>query len=187
MSNWELLYSLGDTPWEKGAPHPALLEWLGRNEIAGRTLAPGCGFGHDVRALAEAGAQVLGVDIAPSAIRRAMAFPPVGNERYQLGDIFDFGGTGEFDWVVEHTCFCAIPPERRPEYVQSVRKLLRPGGKLLGIFFLELGEDGPPFGSSIEELDALFSPVFDLIEEWTSVPTYPGREGLEIMRLMVRK
>ena len=34
---------------------------------------------------------------------------------------------GKFDAVVEHTCLCALNPVDRKAYVQSVRKLLKPG------------------------------------------------------------
>jgi methyl halide transferase len=65
---------------------------------------------------------------------------------------------------------------------------LKPKGHLLAIFFLnpDHDEEGPPYGCTIEELDALFSPHFRLIEEVASLPTYPGREGRETMRLLRR-
>ena len=71
--DWEQLYREGETPWEKGAAHPALIRWLNENPLSGRVLVPGCGFGYDVRALAATGAEVVGLDIAPSAITTARA------------------------------------------------------------------------------------------------------------------
>jgi SAM-dependent methyltransferase len=152
-------------------------------------MVPGCGLGHDARALAEAGAEVVGLDIAPFAITAARGFPLRGDISFVLGDLFHPDAVrGEFDWIFEHTCFCAIPPGRRGDYVRSVRALLKPGGHLLAIFFLnpDHDEDGPPYGCSVEELDALFSPYFRLVEESGNLPTYPGREGREIMRLLRR-
>ena len=53
--DWEERYESGDTPWEKGAPAPPLLEWLdSRGSIRGDVLVPGCGSGYDVRAIAAA-------------------------------------------------------------------------------------------------------------------------------------
>ena len=64
---------------------------------------------------------------------------------------------------------------------------LKPGGKLLAIFYLDPGNDspdeGPPFEVSIVELDRLFFPRFTLEREWLPEHTYPGREGREWMRL----
>ena len=48
---WDELYQAKETPWEKGAPAPPLLEWLRmRGPLEGEVLVPGCGHGHDVRA-----------------------------------------------------------------------------------------------------------------------------------------
>jgi methyl halide transferase len=187
--DWEERYRRGDTPWEKGAAHPALVARLRANPISGRVMVPCCGFGHDARVLADAGAQVIGLDIAPFAIAAAKGFPHHGEISFVLGDLFHPEALqGQFDWVFEQTCFSAISPGRRVDYVRRVSSLLKPGGHLLAIFFLnpDNDEEGPPYGCTIEELDALFSPHFRLIGEIGNLPTYPGREGREIMRLLRR-
>jgi len=187
---WETRYRQGDTPWDKGAPHPALLEYIARHPLAGRVLAVGCGYGYDARALAAARSQVTGIDIAPSAIRRAESFAKAGAEDYELADLFALPAhlKGRFDWVWEHTCFCAIEPSMRPAYVRGVLEALQPDGHLLAVFYLDPGgEDGPPFGVSVEELDGLFAEHFALLEEWAPAATYPGRENRERMRLMKRE
>src|SRR5438067_12460935 len=114
-TDWENRYRTGDMPWEKGAPHPALIAFLKSNPVRGRVLVPGCGTGHDVRALAATADEVVGLDLAPSGVRAAKAHPTVGGERYVLGDLFALPRKmqGAFDWVFEHTCFCAIDPVRR--------------------------------------------------------------------------
>lgn len=187
--DWEQLYREGETPWEKGAAHPALIQWLGENSLSGRMLVPGCGLGYDVRALAAIGAEVLGLDIAPFAIAAARAFPRRGHESYVLGDFFDPGAVrGKFNGIFEHTCFCAIRPDRRGEYASRVADLLEPGGRLLAIFFLnpDHDEEGPPYGCQLDELDSLFSPNFELVDERDGLSTFPGREGRELLRLLVR-
>ena len=196
--DWEQRYETGDTPWEKGAPAPPLLEWLkSGGAIRGDVLVPGCGSGNDVRAIAAAspGAKVIGLDIAPSALDRAQRFALAGNETYQLADLFDLPVelTGRFDWVFEHTCFCAIEPRRRLDYVRGVARALKPEGALLAIFFLNPwdpgempAEGGPPFGVTPEELDRLFGAHFELVEELKPRQAYPGREGREIIRVMRR-
>ena len=189
-TDWEQRYVEGNMPWEKGAAHPALIEFLKGTPIHGRVLVPGCGTGHDVRALAATADEVTGLDIAPSAIARAKAQPTVGGERYMRGDLFALPPSlrGAFDVVFEHTCFCAIPTERREDYVSAVAFALAPGGLLLAVFYLDPGldpgESGPPFGIVRSELDALFGPRFKLVREWPPPATYPGRESRETCRLL---
>ena len=191
-TDWEDHYRRGETPWEKGAPSPGLVDLLAAEPIRGRILVPGCGLGHDVRALASTADEVVGIDIAPSAVEAARKIPVVGSERYELQDLFHLPASwlGTFDGVWEHTCFCAIQPAQRPAYVESVAGALRPGGKLFAIFYLDPGNDspdeGPPFEVSVAELDRLFLPHFTLVREWLPKRTYPNREGREWMRVMTK-
>ena len=188
--DWEDRYRRGETRWEKGAPAPPLMEFLARARICGDVLVPGCGTGHDVRAIASQGASVLGIDIAASAVRMARENPPVADERYEVGDFLAPGAPfGRFDWLFEHTLFCAIDPERWADYAASAVASLKPGGMFLAIFYLdpanvEPGE--PPFPVSPDELDGLFGQEFDLLEDWTPRSAHPGREGRERVRLMRR-
>ena len=185
---WEERYQKGDTPWEKGHAAPPLTEFLARRRVTGRVLVPGCGTGHDVRALAKQGAGVVGLDFAPSAVRLASTQPSVAGETYVLGDLFSLpaGLRGGFDWVFEHTCLSAISPKWRGHYLRGVCEALKPEGRLLAIFFINPDHEGngPPFGISREELDALFGPFFALEEEWVPAASYPGREGRELMRML---
>jgi SAM-dependent methyltransferase len=187
-TDWEAHYTSGDLPWDKGAPSPALLEALERVMMRGRVLVPGCGLGHDVRALAAAGAEVVGLDISTSAVAAAERAPKVGSERYVCGDLFALPAefAGAFDWVWEHTCFCAIDPARRAEYVRACAQALRPGGDFLGVFYVDPGQalatEGPPFETRLADLDRLFEGRFELREEWCPRRAYPGREGREWVR-----
>ena len=195
MTDWEQHYQNGCTPWEKGEAAPGLVQYLHRSSLSGRILAPGCGTGHDVRAIASASpdAEVVGLDIAPSAIDSANAIPRTGNESFIEGDLFDLSAEliGSFDWIWEHTCFCAINPEMRDAYVEAVHGALKPGGQFLGVFYLDPYDDEhrrednrPPFGCTVEELESRFGPSFEIVESWLPNVAYPGREGLEWMMLM---
>jgi len=188
--DWNRRYVEGDTPWDKGSAHPAIEFAMRQNALTGRILVPGCGTGHDVRALASCGLEVTGLDLAPVALQTAQSLDPDRRARYVLGDLFDLPGElrGAFNGVFEHTCFCAIDPARRGEYVDAVASALELGGKLLAVFFLEPGNDGdgPPFGCMRSEVDRLFTGPFRSLREWEEIPTYPGREGRELLRLLER-
>jgi len=194
MTDWESRYQSHDTPWEKGAPSPGLVEYLEVNPpLDGKVLVPGCGWGHDVRTISNSTNEVIGLDIAPSAIKGSESFPKAGRESYRLEDLFNLpsGMRGAFDWVWEHTCFCAIDPSMRQAYAQAVAGALKPGGHLLAIFYLDPGNDdendGPPFGVTLKQLDAFFQESFQLVREWLPTRAYPGREGREWMRLLKKK
>ncbi len=184
--DWEARYRAGDTPWDEGTAAPALVDFLSRHPILGEALVPGSGAGHDVRALAAQGADVLGLDLSPTAIGLARSFPPAGSERYEQGDLFHLPPSwhGLFDWVVEHTCFCAIPPAHRADYVCAISLALKPGGHYLGIFYMNpSAPQGPPHGTTREEISSLFDPGLTLLEEWTPRENFEGREGRELCQL----
>jgi SAM-dependent methyltransferase len=156
-------------------------------------LVPGCGRGRDARALAtQPEATVVGLDLSPLAIVQAQkqATGTLGNLSFVTGDFFHLSAdlTGSFDWLVEHTCFCAIAPCRRGDYVLAAAHALRDGGRMFGIFYLNPNsETGPPFRVAREELSALFDPHFTLIEEWVPKNSFPGREQRELVRIMQKR
>jgi len=200
MTDWESQYSGDDTPWDKGAPAPPLLEWLDRNPgmISGRVLVPGCGLGHDVRALASLSIDIepVGVDLSKTAIDRAREIPSSGIESYLVADLFrlETAHRSAYDWAWEHTCFCAIEPSQRDKYVASIHTAIKPGGQLLGVFYLDPYDDdhlpgeGPPHGTSVRELETRFAEtgLFRVEESYIPEVSYPGREGLEQVMRMTR-
>jgi SAM-dependent methyltransferase len=182
-TDWEERYQTGDMPWEKGAPSPGIVDFLAANDIPrGTVLVPGCGTGHDVRTWAKAGFNVTGYDIAPSAIRLAKEWTQAAalSANFVLGDFLVDSPPHRFDWIFEHTLFCAIDPAQRNDYVSALHRWLVPGGNYLAVNYLIPDKDGPPFGTTRDELWQRFSSGFDLIKEW--VPrSYPNRTGLELM------
>lgn len=183
-TDWEAKYQAQDMPWEKGEPSPGLVDFLAsHSELKpGTVFVPGCGTGHDVRAWANAGFSVLGYDVAASAIRLAETKTREAKlaAAFRRGDFLADQPPERFDWVFEHTLFCAINPLRRDDYVRALLQWLKPDGDYLAVNYLIPDEDGPPFGTTRQELLDRFSPHFELLEEW--VPrSYPNRVGLELM------
>ncbi len=181
---WEGRYQSGDMPWEKGEPSPGLVDFLGSHPSLGKgtVCVPGCGTGHDARVWAAAGFETHGYDIAPSAIRLACEKTRAAglNATFTLADFLSSEPPARFDYLFEHTLFCAIQPVQRDEYCRALLRWLKPGGVYLAVNYLIPDEDGPPFGTTREELIGRFSPDFELIEDW--VPrSYPNRTGLERM------
>lgn len=182
--DWEQKYLAGDTHWEKGAPSPGLVDFLAAHPglPRGRVCIPGCGTGHDVRAWAAAGFEAWGFDFAPSAIRLSLEKTHGANlhAEFRQSDFLFAPPPVLFDWVFEHTFFCAIPPARRDDYVEAVRRWLKPDGQFLAVYYMIPDQDGPPFGTTREEILRRFGRYFTRLEDW--VPrSYPNRIGLEWM------
>src|SRR5437867_8219308 len=190
MTDWEARYRANDMPWEKGEASPGLVDFLAAHPNLKRATVcvPGCGTGHDVREWAKAGFDVVGYDIAPSAVRlaRERTSSAGPKARIELGDFLKDDPPCRFDWLFEHTLFCAIDPGEREDYVKAVLRWLEPDGTYLAVNYLIPDTDGPPFGTTRDELMERFSPHFDLLKEW--VPrSYPNRTGLELMLWWRRK
>ena len=181
--DWRERYQTGETPWEKGKPHPELpfllSEHRGLVVEAENILVPGWGFGHDANVISSiAKGQVFGSDVADEAIGQAKERYSGEQRSWVVGDLFE--SEGNYDLVFEHTFFCAIPVERRSDYVATMARLIPQGGHLLALFFLNpdhKGEEGPPFGVTVDELKGFFEGAFEMI--WSQPPskTFEAREG----------
>jgi cyclopropane fatty-acyl-phospholipid synthase-like methyltransferase len=187
---WESRYQSGDMPWEKGAPSPGLVDFLAAHPDLPRGIVcvPGCGTGHDVREFARAGFDTSGFDIAPSAIQLADEKTKSSGlkAKFQLADFLHDEPPKKFDWLFEHTLFCAIKPQERDDYVRATLRWLKPDGQYLAVNYLIPDKDGPPFGTTRDELWRRFSPHFELVEE--IVPrSYANRTGLELLLWWRRK
>ena len=183
-TDWEARYQTGDMPWEKGEASPGLVDFITAHpELKRGTVAvPGCGTGHDARVWARAGFAVTGFDLAPSAVQLSRERTAAAGLKadFVQGNFLRDQPPKPFDWVFEHTLFCAIEPADRENYVGAVCRWLKPGGDYLAVNYMIPDTDGPPFGTTRDELVKRFSPRFELLQEW--VPrSYPNRTGLELM------
>lgn len=183
-TDWESRYQTGDMPWEKGEPSPGLVDFLAEqgSRPGEAVLVPGCGTGHDVRAWAKAGYKPTGLDLAPSAVKlaRERTLAAGLQAEFHERDFLASDPAQPYDWVFEHTLFCAINPDRREDYVRAVLRWLKPGGHFLAVHYIIPDTEGPPFGTTEAEILERFGPHFELIKSW--VPrSYPNRTGLEWM------
>ena len=140
-------------------------------------------------ALARRGYRVCGFDFAPGAIRaaRELAARDGVAVTFEERDVFRLAEAypGFFDGVWEYTCFCAIDPARRAEYVDVLTAILRPGGWLLACFF-PMGSASehparPPFPVTETEVRGLLAGRFDLVEAYVPFASAEGRQGREWM------
>lgn len=192
---WEGRYQDNLTSWDIGEPAPPLVDFLASPQAptSGKVFVPGCGRGHEALYLAGHGFKVLGLDFAPSAVEycRRQAHERGLDEcaNFEQHDLFQLPPSfnSVFDFAVEHTCFCAIDPSLRPNYVQVIHDILKPGGKLWAIFWAHNRQGGPPYGTSAAEIRRLFSPLFDIEQLDRAKRWYPSRKGEELWGVLSRK
>ena len=122
------------------------------------------------------------MDIAPSAVRHASerAVATGLPARFLQADFLRDPLPAVFDWLFEHTLFCAIHPTERELYVQAAARAVRPGGHFVAIHYMIRSQEGPPYGVQQEDLFEWFSPWFELQAGWVP-PSYPNRTGLELL------
>eukprot|EP00173_Palmaria_palmata_P003073 Plantae.Rhodophyta-Palmaria_palmata.ctg3199.p1 GENE.Plantae.Rhodophyta-Palmaria_palmata.ctg3199~~Plantae.Rhodophyta-Palmaria_palmata.ctg3199.p1 ORF type:complete len:215 (+),score=21.83 Plantae.Rhodophyta-Palmaria_palmata.ctg3199:128-772(+) len=179
---WEEMWSEGLNPgdaFDASACHPALLQLISSktllpNPSSGRqcALVPGCGRGYEVCALAESGMfdEVIGLDLAPTGVAAAKKHAAdvdgatAEKSTFVVGDFFDFQAPAGADigLIVDHTFLCALPPDMREKWAQTMAKLLPRGGLLVTLIYplLKLPEEGgPPYGVSFELFETLLCPV----------------------------
>ncbi len=155
-SYWSEIYRTEEPGWELNCPSPILVDMLPRLKLPkSRILVLGCGSGNDAAFFAEQGHVVTGLDFSPEALRLAREkYGHLSNLKFIEKDVFalDASWNQQFDIVFEHTCYCAIPPERRNELVGIWKRVLVHGGQLFGVFFAMEKRSGPPFGGTEWEL-----------------------------------
>lgn len=183
---WDERYRAGHTPWDFGGVPANLRGYLAERKPFGRVLVPGCGSGYDVQALAEAGNEVVGIDLSETAVQRANQTATHSRATIARGDVFTHPfPENAFDAIYERTFLCALPPEDRERYRDRVRFLLKPGGLLFGYFLYGEESDPPPYPMAAGEEIALLGPWFDRLESYFSqdpLPVFAGMERWEIWR-----
>jgi copper chaperone CopZ len=125
-------------------------------------LIPGGGNSYEAEYLLQQGfTNITVIDIAPTLVevlqQKFVNHPAV---KIILGDFFEH--QGQYDWIIEQTFFCALPPTMRPKYVWKMHQLLAPKGKIVGLLFNREFEEGPPFGGNKVEYINLFSGAFTI-------------------------
>ncbi len=170
----------GDIPWNLPSPPEALVALVESGQVQPcKTIDLGCGAGNYAIYLASVGFDVTGADISPSAIALAEAKAKKNGVTCRFVAADTLGGLPEitesfafaYDWSLLHHVF----PEDRKRYVETVHRLLTPGGKYLSVCFSEkdagFGGTGQfrttsistmLYFSSEDELRDLFNPYFEV-------------------------
>lgn len=188
--DWDAAYRDADTPWDLGAPTPALRQIMdeGRLQAGARILVPGCGRGYDALLLAERGYAVTAVDLAEGALTALRQDLAAGELHMEVvaGDFFSVSLGTAFDAVWDYTFCCALPPARRPQWAKRMAQLLRPDGTLWHLVFPLSNADPnarthPPYPLSRDTMKRLLGGHFTLEGDVAPAHSATGREGKETL------
>lgn len=189
---WDERFENKVTPWDKGGAPLALQEFVANAERPLTTLIPGCGLGHEVRLLVQAGWDVTAIDFSAAAVASARAVLGAAAHHVQQADFFEYQPQQRLDLIYERAFLCALPPAMRASIVKRWAALLPPGALLAGFFYIDDSEQrspkGPPFSITSEALHALMAPHFELLEECAvsdSLPVFGNNERWQVWRRLV--
>ena len=162
---WDTQYKAQATGWDLGTVSPPIQELIDTIEDKNSAiLIPGGGNSYEAEYLLQQGfTNITVIDIAPTLIEALQQkFVNQPHVKIILGDFFEH--QGQYDWIIEQTFFCALPPTMRPKYVWKMHQLLAPKGKIAGLLFNREFEEGPPFGGNKVEYINLFSGAFTILK-----------------------
>jgi thiopurine S-methyltransferase len=156
--------------------NPLLIEHWHRTEPKreDKIFVPLCGKSEDLVWLATKHDQVHGVELSSIAVRSFFAehfYTPLviqlnaHHELYQFDELSIYTGdyftapVETYDIVYDRAALVALPEEMRKEYVERLKSLLNPGGRIL-LVTLDYEQHelaGPPFSVPQEEIEQLFA------------------------------
>lgn len=205
---WHRRWREGRIAFHQPRANPHLVEhWpLIGAEPDSAVLVPLAGKSLDLLWLAEAGHEVIGVELSPIAVRDFFSENDLEPQPADCGPLSGWRAgpvhllEGDFHHVererlpaitavYDRAALVALPPEMRPAYVEKLAGLLEANGEVL-LISLEFppGErEGPPFPIGPDEIHDLFDPLF-VVEQLASTPAAgPSDQTREVVYRMRRR
>ncbi|WP_373894627.1 class I SAM-dependent methyltransferase [Virgibacillus natechei] len=145
---WDNFYSDRDkgVPFFVDSPDENLVSYLDNHQFSpGNVLELGCGPGRNAIYLAEKGCSVDAVDLSQESLNWAeeRASEKNVNVNFINENIFELDiEEGAYDVVYDSGCFHHIAPHRRMNYIDLIRKALKPNGFFAITCFLQGGDLG---------------------------------------------
>lgn len=173
---FDTAYETHTAPWVIGEPQPTVVALERPGLLRSPVLDIGCGLGEHTILLTRLGYDVVGIDFAPHAIEQARANATARgvDARFEVGDAFDLDPATPYETVLDSALFHIFDDADRARYVESLRRVCRPGGYL---HLLALSDAGRGFGPQVSEqvIRSAFAEGWDL--EALETTTYRGVVG----------
>jgi ubiquinone/menaquinone biosynthesis C-methylase UbiE len=158
IKDWDLVYRQEQPPiWNIAAVQPALAAVIDQaGAVRGDVLDAGCGYAELSLELAARGHTVVGVDVAPTALKVAMAAADqrgLSNATFIQDDVTSLTGyDAQFSTIFDCGTLHSLPPNQREPYLRSMHRAAAPGAS-----FYILAFDVGAFPASEELLPATFT------------------------------
>lgn len=178
---WDAQYIAKTTGWDLGEVSPPIKSYFENvGNKSASILIPGCGNTYEAEFLLQQGfTNITVIDIAPSLVKKLQQkFAFNENIKIVLGNFFEHNG--QYDYIIEQTFFCALPPRIRQQYVYKMHQLLKADGLLIGLLFNRQFEIGPPFGGTKTEYELLFKNAFHFLQNEIALNSITPRAGTEL-------
>jgi SAM-dependent methyltransferase len=178
---WDNQYQANIIGWDLGQVSPPIKTYIDTIENKdAQILIPGCGNTYEAEYLIQQGfTNITVIDIAPTLVENLKKkFAKNNNITVVLGDFFEH--QGNYDFIIEQTFFCALPPTMRQKYVWKMHQLLKDNGKLIGLLFNREFEVSPPFGGNLNEYEQLFQKAFEFNSISLAGNSIPSRANTEL-------
>jgi SAM-dependent methyltransferase len=148
FGSWDNSYDDGLAPWDLGRPQPAVIRLADEGVFSGTVLDAGCGTGEHALLLAARGCEVVGVDVAPTAIEQASekATDRGIAASFRVADALQLERLGRtFDRVLDMGLFHTFDDDERRGYVESLGRATQTGAVLYLLCFSDRapGDWGP--------------------------------------------
>lgn len=134
---WDSAYKEGTfTLWEAETASPELVSYVATQGSTNNKTALdiGCGAGREAILLAEAGYNVIGVDLSEEAIHIAKERSATQglNISWRIGNALDLPvESNSVDFINDRGCFHIICEKDRNKYAEEVYRVLKSGGTFL--------------------------------------------------------
>ncbi|WP_350285405.1 SAM-dependent methyltransferase [uncultured Croceitalea sp.] len=190
---WTQRYQDERTGWDIGYPSIPLKTYIDQLEDTSlKILIPGAGNAYEAEYLWQKGfANVHVMDVSRLPLQKFQERNPNFPKAQLLFENF-FEHQGQYDLILEQTFFCSFVPtdENRFTYAEHMASLLKPTGKLVGVWFdiaLTDSMEKRPFGGDKNLYLKYLNKYLNVVSFEGCYNSIPERQGNELFGVFMQK